>query len=460
MTDQVIMCATDSINIATSTISATVASSPCVTAETAILTANETEQDKKVSEMLVDISRALEWSGKTIRIFGTPENPWFHGADIAKALGYVKPGNAIEMHVRSKHKSTGTTLSEIPGMGKLNRYEKHGIWINESGMYSLIMKSELPNVERFQDWITEEVLPSIRRTGGYHIGAQIQKLTTELNSQKLLTGDAQARADAEKKRADNAESDAERARQEAAAHIRQIDKSKADYKTHFRQRNQTVYVLTNDTYIAKDMYKIGKTKNQATGRAGVLNTALIEADSLYVVSEYECADAGEIETAAHKAFTPYRDSPNREFFQLPWSTIDRKILRLINNQDDNYNDSCALVDSTIGVQLPGGADAKAHMDERRARLANAVVPAIKTDEEIAQLAMTTWLSENPNGRTEYTWLKYQPFLKKFLAGRIDVIKKPYTVARWKYISCASLKNAGPPMVDFRRLDLSEYVDYE
>jgi prophage antirepressor-like protein len=61
------------------------------------------------SVVAIDISRVLLWSGKTIRVFGTQENPWFHGADVAKALGYSNTTDGIS-HAKPHQKCTGDMI--------------------------------------------------------------------------------------------------------------------------------------------------------------------------------------------------------------------------------------------------------------------------------------------------------------------------------------------------------------
>lgn len=95
--------------------------------------------------------RALEIDGE----------PYFVGKDVAVALGYAKPENAISAHVDQEDKTT--TL--IQGDG--SNYKSKTTLINESGLYSLILSSKLPKAKEFKHWITAEVLPIIRKTGGY-----------------------------------------------------------------------------------------------------------------------------------------------------------------------------------------------------------------------------------------------------------------------------------------------------
>lgn len=110
--------------------------------------------------------------GNKIQIFSNPQfgqlrtleidgELWFAGKDVAVALGYAKPENALAAHVDIEDKTT--TL--IQGGG--SNYKSKTTIINESGLYSLILSSKLPSAKQFKRWITSEVLPSIRKTGGY-----------------------------------------------------------------------------------------------------------------------------------------------------------------------------------------------------------------------------------------------------------------------------------------------------
>ena len=87
--------------------------------------------------------------------------PWFVGKDVALALGYAKPENAVATHVCQEDK----TSTLIQGSG--SNYKSQAVIINESGLYSLILSSKLESAKRFKRWVTSEVLPQIRKTGGY-----------------------------------------------------------------------------------------------------------------------------------------------------------------------------------------------------------------------------------------------------------------------------------------------------
>jgi anti-repressor protein len=87
--------------------------------------------------------------------------PWFIGKDIADVLGYSNTKDALQMHVDSEDKliaqRSGNATFDIPNRGITI--------INESGLYSLILKSKLPGAKQFKRWVTSEVLPTIRKYG-------------------------------------------------------------------------------------------------------------------------------------------------------------------------------------------------------------------------------------------------------------------------------------------------------
>lgn len=96
---------------------------------------------------------------RTVMIDG---EPWFVGVDVAKALGYKKPTGAVTANV-----DEGDSLRE--GISDANGHRQTAIVINESGLYALIFGSKLESAKKFKKWVTSEVLPTIRKTGGYQI---------------------------------------------------------------------------------------------------------------------------------------------------------------------------------------------------------------------------------------------------------------------------------------------------
>lgn len=129
---------------------------------------------------------------KELQIFENPEfgqvrttevngQPYFMASDVANALGYSNPRDAIARHCKGvvKH-DTVTTQGNMASMS----------FIPESDIYRLIFKSKLPSAERFEKWVMEEVLPSIRKNGGY-IAGQETMTDSELMAKALLVAQKQ-----------------------------------------------------------------------------------------------------------------------------------------------------------------------------------------------------------------------------------------------------------------------------
>lgn len=95
----------------------------------------------------------------SIRVLRQDRQPWFVGKDIAETLGYTNSRKALSDHVDEDDKGV-TKCDTLRGKQEMTI-------INESGLYSLILRSKLESSKKFKRWITSEVLPSIRQTGGY-----------------------------------------------------------------------------------------------------------------------------------------------------------------------------------------------------------------------------------------------------------------------------------------------------
>ena len=161
--------------------------------------------------------RTIEEDGKVL----------FCGSDVAKALGYAKPQNAIDRHCK------GALKRGIPHPQSPDKTIEMN-FIPEGDIYRLAAKSELPGAERFESWIFDEVLPSIRRNGGYIANQE------ELSPEELM---AKALKVAEKTLADR------EARLSALTVENQIMAPKADYFDQLVDRN----LLTNFRETAKQL---------------------------------------------------------------------------------------------------------------------------------------------------------------------------------------------------------------
>ena len=106
-----------------------------------------------------------------IRVLTIEGEPWFVGKDVAEVLGYSNSRKAIADHVDSEDKGV-TKCYTLGGTQQI-------AIINESGLYSLILSSKLPDAKKFKRWVTSEVLPTIRKHGAYMTPAKIEEVLTD-----------------------------------------------------------------------------------------------------------------------------------------------------------------------------------------------------------------------------------------------------------------------------------------
>ena len=137
-----------------------------------------------------------------LQIFNSPEfgqirtiekdgEPWFVGKDVAEILGYANASKALADHVDEEDKLNNESLSSLGQRG--------GWFINESGLYSLVLSSKLPGAKQFKRWITSEVIPSIRKHGAYMTPDKLEEVL--LKPDTLIQLAQNLKAEQEKRRA-------------------------------------------------------------------------------------------------------------------------------------------------------------------------------------------------------------------------------------------------------------------
>ncbi|WP_273947738.1 BRO family protein [Leuconostoc mesenteroides] len=117
-----------------------------------------------------------------VRTLNLEDVIWFVGKDVAETLGYSDLNKAIAMHVDDEDKKLNDKTS-------LSFGQRGATLINESGLYSLILSSKQPNAKKFKRWVTSEVLPTIRQTGGYQLTPKDPMQVLELMFQSLKMQD-------------------------------------------------------------------------------------------------------------------------------------------------------------------------------------------------------------------------------------------------------------------------------
>ena len=126
----------------------------------------------------MDKLQIFNFENHNVRALVIDDEPYWVGKDVAKVLGYAEPRSAVSKRVDEEDKGVAK-IATPSGVQEMTV-------INESGLYSLILSSKLPSAKRFKRWVTSEVLPALRKTGGYKLPdnpMDILKLTYEALNQ-------------------------------------------------------------------------------------------------------------------------------------------------------------------------------------------------------------------------------------------------------------------------------------
>lgn len=126
----------------------------------------------------------FNFENNQVRTLLINDEPWFVGKDVAKILGYSNPRDALSKHVDDEDKNSVAIRDG-------NKGNPNQTVINESGVYALVFGSKLTSAKRFKHWVTSEVLPTIRKTGGYTMPKTyleaLKAFTAEVEKNEMLS---------------------------------------------------------------------------------------------------------------------------------------------------------------------------------------------------------------------------------------------------------------------------------
>ena len=126
----------------------------------------------------------FNFENNQVRTLLINDEPWFVGKDAAQILGYSNPRDALSKHVDEEDKYSVAIRDG-------NKGNPNQTVINESGVYALVFGSKLPSAKRFKHWVTSEVLPTLRKTGGYTMPKTyleaLKAFTAEVEKNEMLS---------------------------------------------------------------------------------------------------------------------------------------------------------------------------------------------------------------------------------------------------------------------------------
>ena len=264
---------------------------------------------------LIDIyNNILKYNDKKIYVIVDDNDvPWFSASNVAKILLYHDTDDAIRRHVDDNDKNTFDKLATF--MRNKPPYMKpNSIYINESGLYSLLVSSQMPKAKIFKKWITSEVLPSIRKTGSYHIEEkyknELDELNDEFNKLKVKFKDAK----------------------------KQIRILRHNQKKKHYKKTGLIYILRPIDTSNKKLLKLGKTTD-FNKRLNAYNTSV--PDNMLTLFELQVDDPDAVEHCIKGLMHKYIYRPPKEYYECSLGKLKHAIYKCDNLvHDEYYCDKC------------------------------------------------------------------------------------------------------------------------
>ena len=243
---------------------------------------------------------------------------WFSGSDIAKMLGYSRPNMAIRKHVPPANKRDLSQLIKhiitIPHNAQMNT-----VYINEGGLYKLIFSSKLETATQFTDWITNTVIPSIRKTGYFIMSEKHKNELAEVNK-KLEESENTIKTISD-----------------------ELKRMKNNEVKHSRKKGNFVYAVrslnSNESYI-----RIGRTINLGN-RMDVYNTT--SPDNFELLYYLDVFDNKCVEKCIQGVLFPSKKRNNRDYYESSLDKIKEVFIYCANNIDQICR--CAICDVDVTV---------------------------------------------------------------------------------------------------------------
>jgi len=315
----------------------------------------------QISESTNVVHFNVEGAKKTdVKVVGTFEEPWFCGRDVCEILEYKDIQQALQKHVQHKSKKSLKELSEelgvvstpnsILGLHNLSTkyHEGKTVYVNEPGLYALILRSKAPLANQFQDFICGVVLPSIRKYGHY---IHSQQLALEFE-EKLMLKDKQHQEEAKQ-------------RQKAEQALIQV-KAEAEFQSQYtnklknmitvmksRQKDQIIYIATTKAYAKQNRFKVGgvKSRSQLKPRLCGYNTGRSDGDKMYFAFITETTDFHHLEQRINKIIGDHKENTDTEMYNLHYDSLCPLIEYLADRFDEEIKYHKVLFDKLIKETL-------------------------------------------------------------------------------------------------------------
>jgi len=287
-----------------------------------------------------------------VRIVGTNDEPWFCGKDLCVVLEYTNIKQALQINVDDDCKKSlselvviMTSSSETAILGKSNLEnisynEGKTVYINEAGLYSLIIGSRAPMAKQFRSLVCKEILPAIRKYGTYSINKQLESATKQLEQLSI-----------ENKAKDNQIAEQSEKLVRAERKALRINKFMSRIDTKDR-KDEWIYIATSHQYASNRIFKIGSTE-RLMKRIGPYNCGRLSSDQIYYAWAKPCYKSKDVDQHIQKLLSNFKDKEKSEMYVGISFTILCEILTVII---DNYDKSQEYVYDFIQNRLEKSAE--------------------------------------------------------------------------------------------------------
>lgn len=391
------------------------------------------------------INRAEQFGDQKIDMVIVGDKPWFRAKNVAAILEYKMPKSAIRDNVDNDDKKT---LSDLVSGGAptapLTNNQKTSLYINESGLYSLILGSKLPSAKVFKKWVTAELLPKIRKIGQEQYLEQLREenarlaqerdaLEIENKENQLLLDEKEALIEEKETLLEEQDSQINR--------LHNTQKELLSYKKRVT-RNETVYIVSTNHYSTQGVFKVGRTKKEMKFRSTSHNTTHVAGDKVKVLAKYKVYDCVLVERNIHTKLAGLLLEGEQEFFKCPFDLLN-SIVNLIVNNDDQENEivnriidtvymlktkAFSAADWTAGIPEDAFAEALT-LTDGTTELARFNVTGTTDDQKKAFIreCIEAYNRTIVQPNQLIVWTEFQAFMRQYL----EMVKSHYKTGEWK-----------------------------
>ena len=272
-------------------------------------------------QVLVEYNESFETSIQKMKeqfnkitFFKVKNDIYFHGNEVAKYLEYSNYRSAIYTIVNNEDKVTFHYLRNVLGVCETHtaEFQPETAFINQDGLFDLVIKSRMPLALQFRKWLYREVIPSILNTGSYVSMELVDQLKKENTELQIQINEAKKNP-----------------------YMNKVQSNRLDNTEY---RTEQLYIITSKEYARNYIFKIGKSADPFK-RLPSLNTGMIkDSDQLYICYVHNCLESIHVEKHIHTMLHSYRYKHNREFFVIKFHVLKNIIDRCCRRNNRNFED--------------------------------------------------------------------------------------------------------------------------